>query len=213
MLTISTLQPSEPTAQLANYFCRRTAPDFGLHRRTDGSRVLVRSTFDGARRTVERFLMLENFKLKALDRTLFHIDDDRFAETESYRSEQGPNLHAFPIELPGSLVLDQWHVVHPGARVRLGFVGMAQLQWEQKSRSHKVLQLVAQQASVVREQWLAEGVGELALGTHQGSFQQWIEAFRCDAWQPFSTISTTWLNTSRPSLPDWNEATPRRDLF
>jgi len=110
MLTISTLQPSEPTAQLANYFCRRTAPDFGLHRRTDGSRVLVRSTFDGARRTVERFLMLENFKLKALDRTLFHIDDDRFAETESYRSEQGPNLHAFPIELPGSLVLDQWHV-------------------------------------------------------------------------------------------------------
>ncbi len=143
----------------------------GLH--TDGrERWLHVHTWVGSRLTTERFSLGED-SARGVDRTVFVVDDSLFSEAERYLSQDGPNLHVQPIQLPGTLTVGAWHTPLPGARVTLLYAGPARVALDSETEVETIA-LVGEEGGRRSVQWLARGIGVFALGPLGAPPQRWM---------------------------------------
>jgi hypothetical protein len=197
---------------LSEFFYAGGSPDFAVHERADGDPVLIRTCWAEQRRVVDRYAVCPS-GLKALDRAVFEIDNERFAEVEKYRSASGPNLHLRPIVLPGMLDLDAWNEVLSGSRVRLAHAGAARLVLGEQQVERRVICLVAARGEEERELWLAQGVGEILLSPRGADPQQWLTAWRGGDETIFAEPPLELTSPDLPALPANDDSAPREDVF
>jgi hypothetical protein len=194
------LRTTVPEVDLADYL-PSVGEEVVQHQQTaDGRDRLTVSMSDGSTRSLTRFRR-DGDAWVALDITRFHIGPSTFAETERYRSEPGENLHTQPIVLPRRLRVGAWQRPVPGGKVCLAAAGMASLDLpEGPSQVLSVVALLATDGRTRRLQWLAQGLGEVAIGAPNGPLDWWMVGARC------GTLS--WLS----GVPDALGALPRQPL-
>lgn len=143
--------------------------------RTSGQRDLAVSTTDARGcRDLTRYTR-DGDRWRALDRTRFFLDAETFTEAERHRSQRGANLHPFPICLPRELKLGEWHRPLPVGKVCLAWAGTALLRRPGVEPERcRVGALLAAEGRERRMQWLAEGLGEIAIGPPKGAFEWWL---------------------------------------
>lgn len=151
----------------------------------------VTATAAGQRRTLMRYRRAGP-ALQAIDRTDFRLTDTEFAEESRHHSRAGDNLHASPIVLPVQLTRGQWHQPLPGGRVCLAWAGTVLLTVGAHQQSTEAIALLAAEGGQRRIQWLAEGLGAIALGPPRGSLEWWMVGAACGA--------RSWLGGITPEL-------------
>ena len=90
----------------------------------------------------------------------------------------GSNQHRRATVLPASMVVGVGALPVPGARITLAWVGQAKLVCGAHAVTHRCAKLAIEQGGLRMEQWLAEGVGELAVGPAYGPFGRWMVGWR-----------------------------------
>jgi hypothetical protein len=174
-LDLEAAGPTEPEARLTDFVWSGPTPDLALHG-AGRDWWLTRSRFDGAQRWVETF-ELEAGEVVPRDRARWDIDAERFAETGRWVGD-GPNQHRRATVLPTVMRVGEGALPIPGARVTLAWVGPATLRSGPHEVTWRCLRLVIEQGGLRMEQWLAEGVGEIAVGPAYGPFGRWIVGWR-----------------------------------
>lgn len=154
---------------------------------------------DGQRRTLMRYRRA-GAELQAIDRTDFRLTEAEFVEEGRYHSQAGRNLHAAPIVLPAELTRGQWHHPVPGGRVCLAWAGPVLLTIGAHQQATEAIALLAAEGRQRRLQWLAEGLGEIALGPPTGALQWWMTGA--------TSSERRWLGGITPSVASM----PRRPL-
>lgn len=166
-----------------------------------GWRDLVRYTRDGD-------------SWRALDRTRFFVDGVHLTEAERYRSQRGPNLHPVPIRLPRQLKLGEWHRPLPEGKVCLAWAGRARLHSPGRpALCCRVAALLAAEGKARQLQWLAEGIGEIAIGPPRGAFRWWLAGASSGPQQWLGGISDVLLSLPRSPLPEEDGALPSATLL
>ena len=209
------LEAVRDAVRLLDYFPLGETPAWGLWVDDGGARHLERScaerTGSGWRRTLDRFLV-EGELLKGVDRTVFELAEDRFAEVAQYRSQEGRNLHARPIELPGSM--RPGRPVHPfgepGPSVTIVEAGVGRL--ADGAPPLRLLRLEASEGGSLRTLWLAHGSGEIHLSSGAGRWRT-REAWTCGESDVLAPVPHALLEREPGPLPLTDDAAVRRSLF
>jgi hypothetical protein len=176
-----------------------------VHRLRGGGIWLIRSRVfesDGLRRRVMHQYRLDKAGLTTLDRIHFELGKDAFVEAARFRVRNGPNLLATPIRLPGRMAPDDEVAAMSGARVRLRWWGRARLcVVGRPSHEHEVICLLASQGKAQRLQWLAAGVGEIALGPADGPLDRWMIRWSGPNGALFGGVPKRFETLPLPPLP------------
>lgn len=175
--SIVPLAASAGHAVLSRYVWAGPGWDLALHALSDGGWRVARSRWVAGVRHLWHYAWASG-RLRALDHTIFLVDDDRFVEAERYRARAGPNLHAHPITLPGVLALGAPIPVVPGATVTLRYAGAARITLGGIPHDIDACCLDAEEGDRRGRHWLARGVGEIALGSVDGGYTRWMTAWR-----------------------------------
>jgi hypothetical protein len=201
---------SLPGARLERYFHAR-AEAFALFAAADDAaqrlvRVRWRAQAADGLWIVDAYALQNGRVVRALDRTVFGADAESFAELGRQRERGGPNLHAEPIRLPAELRLAEWcapFAGEPEARVRLEHAGVVELRLGEAVAARQAICLRAEQAGIVREQWLVEGVGEVALGAPDQPFERWLLGYASSTGTGLFSAPEAGLRTGPwPRLPE-----------
>jgi len=215
---VQRLGASRPEARLADHF-HGVLGDLAVFDGPGGrslARTTVRMRGGSTYWLVERYAVSDEGALGALDRTLFCADAAGFSELAQHRSADGPNLHAAPIRLPATLLLGQWHTPWPDvdAAVRLEHAGPVVLQLRAQTARVDAVCLRARQGGDERVQWLARGVGEVAIGASDDALERWLVGYRSDDGRVvLADVDARLRHAERPALPAGTTAGPRRSLF
>lgn len=200
-------------ADLNDFIPSQPTPLISLLHLQNGQQHLAVSTQSGQQRELMRY-RLEKEAWVALDKTIFFMDETHFVESERYRSQQGPNLHRHPITLPRQLRVGQWHHPLQGARVCLAWAGLAQLRHRDAPPvQRRVAALLAAQGRIRRLQWLAEDLGEIALGTPNEPFQWSLIAATVGGQEWLGGVPPALLQCPRHPLPKTDPAQPSATLL
>lgn len=152
---------------------------------------------------------------KALDTTVFEASREEFVERERYRDSSGTNLHLSPIVLPARLRPGVEHRPFQGstASVALGYVGKVLLKLGAQSEAVRAACLLAREGDEEREQWMVQGMGEVALGSC-GTFQRWLLGWSSESRrQLFGGAGPALAPETFPALPSGTQETARRSLL
>lgn len=175
-LDLDASAPSEPSARLADFVWAGATPDLALHALPGGGRLLTRSWFaDGVRR-VDQYAV-EHGDAELVARIRWDIDDRRFAETGRWMGPTGRNQHRRAMVLPAVMNVGEAVLPLPNARVTLAWVGVARLTLDGETFPRRCLRLYIEGGGARFDQWLAEGVGEVASGPAWGPFGSWLVAW------------------------------------
>jgi hypothetical protein len=180
-LQIERLGAKDEAARLRDFFPSR-GRDRAVHRLRAGGLWLIHSRVyedAGLRRRVMDQYRLDRAGLTPLDQTHFEIGDDVFVEAARYRVRGGPNLHPTPARLPGRMAVGDAvaPMVGVDAVVTVAWHGRARLRGGGRAHERTVICLVASQGAARRVQWLAAGVGEIALGAADAPLDRWLIAW------------------------------------
>lgn len=138
---------------------------------------------------------------ETLDTTGFQWTATHFTEASRHRSTTGENLHPQPIRLPRVLRVGQWHRPVPEGRVCLAWAGSATLSLGGLHHRTVVAGLLAVAGGERRIQWLARGLGEVALGPARGPLRWWITGARVGEDSVLQGVSDELLALERTPLP------------
>jgi hypothetical protein len=152
---------------------------------------------------------------RALDRTLFRLDGERFEEAERYEAQDGRNLHARPLRLPATVEMGRSYApLGDGpARVTPRFSGAVILALGAIEQRGLALALEGDDGRERRIQWLFAGWGEIALGPADGAFDRWAEGGRRGALTLLRGLDEDSLGLPVEPLPAGTVAEPRERLF
>lgn len=167
--------PSEPSARLADFIWGGADPDLGLHG-AGRDWWYTRSRLREGVRWVETF-EVEQSEVLLRERARWDLDATSFSETGRWMGD-GPNLHRRATVLPAVLQVGVAALPIPGARISLAWVGPARLRCGPHEVVHRCARLAIEQGGLRMEQWLAEGIGELAVGPAYGPFGRWMVGWR-----------------------------------
>lgn len=152
---------------------------------------------------------------RALDTTVFEADAGRFSECERYRDRSGRNLHPAPITLPREVVRGVAYRPIPGfdATVTLTHAGPVRLRLGERTEVARALCLLASEGGQEREQWMVEGIGEVALGA-PGRFERWMLGFSSASGRHlFGGAGAPFSSAVLPELPAVVDTTARSSLY
>lgn len=172
--------PSLPEARLADFLWGGTSPDRALFGNVDGSRTLVRSRWVGPTRWVEHFELDavsedgDRLGPQASDLVRFDLDRGVFAETGRWRAGDDTNLHRRAFPLPATMTRGASVIPVAGARATLEWCGEGLVAVGEERWSTPLLRLRVEQGGMGMHQWLAWGVGEVAMGRADGPFVRWL---------------------------------------
>jgi len=178
-LRCTPLGPSGPRARLDAFVWRGARADLGIWTDRAGERFMVRSRVrresDGVLRRLRVRSIVEPDAPRELDRTTFELHDDRFIELVP------PLADAPARQLVLPAVLERDTPVHPeavaGATVTLRYVGPTALELD-GMRAERMALLLRLDGATPMDQWMVEGVGEVALGPADGPARRWLAAWR-----------------------------------
>ncbi len=202
-LRIEPVASSVADVRLRDFVWTGGEPDAAVHERANGDTVLVRSQVTrlagGLQRQVDRYSVGDT--ISALDRTVFVIGDDTFAETALYHPGTG-NLHARPIELPAVMVVGRPHAPLPGvdAKVTVDFAGLARLSLAEHTIELQAMRIVAEQMGQRRLQWSIAGIGEAWIGENEDRPDQWLCAWSGADRVVFGGVPNELRSADLPSL-------------
>ena len=175
MIALAPFGPPEATVDVGALFWAGPEWDRARWRTAAGDTWLVRTRRVGGGRDLEQ-ARVTSAGLAALDVTRFELDEDTFAEVARYREAGGPNLHPAAIRLPRRLAVGEAHAALPGATVTCTYAGAVRLVLDGATTEARGACLRAEAAGFAREQWLLEGVGEVAIGA-PGAWERWLVAW------------------------------------
>ena len=159
-------------ARLADFM--PTADALALH--TDGREHWLSVLRPGPGRLIEDRYVIDPVGAQMVDRTVFGWDAQHFIEADRRTTRDGPNLHAAPIVLPALMEHGQGAVV-PAGRVSLVHHGLVQLRLGPRCWQVQAIALVGEEDGSAQVQWLARGVGPIALGPLGAPPARWCVAF------------------------------------
>lgn len=190
-LTIDAEGPSEGGIVLSDYVWLGATPDLAVHANVDDSRTLVRS-----RGLVEedaapgaRVRWVEYFEIDAVtedgdpagplpsDLVRFDLDATTFAETGRWRPDDDRNLHRRAFSLPMRLERGASVLPVAAARATLDWCGRARVRLGDQEAELDLARIRLEQGGMQMDQWLARGVGEIAMGRSYGPFIRWALAW------------------------------------
>ncbi len=163
----------------------------------DGRRTLTCSVVADGCRSLTAFTLP---RLVPIDRIRFRLDAEGLTEEARHDRLDGPNLLIHALVLPGSLAPGQ-AVATGGATITLGWAGRARLQLGGRTAERVVARLDAHQGRVRRVQWLAAGVGEVAVGQAGQPFERWLEAWSGPGGPLLADVPRAWRQALLPELP------------
>jgi len=177
-LVITPQRPEGRPARLADYLC--AGSDRASWRLRSGERWCVTSRCRAVEGGLVREVAIASPDGTPIDRLEFTLTADRFVE----RAADGRLL----ADLPATLEL---HAPQPlsGGRVWLGFVGPAELRLGEARERIDVMALEADIEGERRVQWLARGIGELAIGPADGPFDRWLTGWQGGGRSLFGGVS------------------------
>ncbi len=210
------LGPSLPHAHLPDFLWVGEGWDLSTFEGEKGESLFFQSQTtqeeDGWVRGLWNFLVVDGIA-KTLDFTGFSWDEHTFAEDVRRRHEGGPNLHPAPLYLPTTLHLH--HIYRPavGAQVSLTFVGPGRLsRGDRRADGLTLLCLTARQGPRVVHQWMAKGIGEVALLTEGGIALRGITGFWAPGAEPLLLGGDPGVSAlPRQALPPWKGERPVQD--
>jgi len=214
-LELEATAPTEPSARLLDFVWSGAAPDLSLHGMGGGGWWLARTRLlDGPDGTAVRWV--ENFEVDhgeavPRDRARWDVDPSRFAETGRWQGD-GPNLHRRATVLPAVMKVGEGALPIPGARITLAWVGPARLSSAGREVEWRCARLLIEQGTVRMEQWLAEGVGEIAIGAAWGPFGRWLVGWEGGDRQLFGGVPSPWRELALPTLDEEEEGAPVRGI-
>lgn len=202
-LRVDPQQPGATTVAVAAYTWRGSACDVAVHAVAGGARRIARSRWSAPDRRELWHYEWRDGRLSALDHTVFHAGDGVFSEAERYRAAGGPNLHPRPIPLPAELRVGE--AVAPWAdapaRVTLVYAGRVRLTQLDRVEEIDAIRLDATDGVVTRAQWLARGVGEIALGPPDGPWERALVAWSGGGDTLFGGAPAELVGARYPDLP------------
>lgn len=172
MIAIAPIGSCEPAIDVGTLFWAGAGWDRARWRTAAGDTWLVRTRWAEGTRLVEQCRVTTS-GLVPLDVTRFELDADTFAEVARHREAKGPNLHPVAIRLPRWLAVGVVHAPLPGATVTCTWAGRVRLARDGRVEGVRGACLRAEAGGMRRDQWLVEGVGEVALG-QPGAWERWL---------------------------------------
>lgn len=178
-LRCTPLARSEDEARLDAFVWRGARADLGIWTNREGERFMVRSRVrrdrDGVLRRLRVRSIVEPEAPRELDRTTFELHEERFVELVPATADQPPRQLVLPAVLQRDVPVRPEAVA--GATVTLRYVGLAALDLDGMRAERRAL-LLRLDGATPMEQWLVEGVGEVALGPVDGPPRRWLAAWR-----------------------------------
>lgn len=183
-LTIEADGPSEPFARFADFVWPGVTPDLAVLANVDHTRTLARSRLLPEGDAQVRWV--EYFEVDAVtedgdpagplpsDLVRFDLSHALFAETGRWRPDDDRNLHRRGFGLPSVMHVGASVLPAATARATLDWCGRATLAVGEHRVEHRLLRLRIDQGGMQMDQWMAEGVGEIALGRSYGPFMRWM---------------------------------------
>ncbi len=177
-LCVSAVAPSGTSARLDSFVYADEKPDRAIWFDTNGDRFAVRSHVvlkDGVRVRTRVRSVRSGTAWRPVDRQVFELHPERFVELPT-----GTGLEA-PLVLPAELQVGESHRPHPTdpRTVTLRHVGAVRLVLGDlvEERIGIALRLSGLDSDPW-EQWLVEGIGEVALGPADQSPRRWLVGWR-----------------------------------
>ncbi len=179
-LVVTPLAPCGTSARLDAFVYEGEEPDRAIWLDRDGERFAVRSKVghkDGVRVRTRVRSVRDGTGWRPVDRQIFELHEDRFVELPS---GDKPGFDV-PLVLPAELRVGEPHRPHPTdlRTVTLRYVGPVRLTLGglTDERVGIALRLEGPDQDPW-EQWLVEGVGEVALGPAEHEPHRWLVGWR-----------------------------------
>ena len=213
-LHVTPLHEASGAADLAAYLSPEGVVVQSFARTAEGELVLERGAWRDGARELMRYRW-DAGSWRALDRTLFVIDDETFAETHQYRDRSGTNLHEAPIRLPRRLVSGRWIHPFPGrdSRCALAFHGRAHVTIGDLSSDEDVIGILAVEGGSRSLQWCVRGIGEVSVGTPKARPRRWVVGAHVGENLRLGRVEPEWLSAERTPLPERVDARARMSLL
>lgn len=181
-LRVIPLGSERSTARLDAFLYVGEKADRAIWLDRDGERFAVRSHVrardDGVRIRTRVRSVESGTGWRAVDRQVFELRADRFVELPTRASAGSFDV---PLVLPAVLTVGEAHRPHPSdpRTVTLMYVGAARLALPAANVCRDAIALrLAGLDGVAWDQWLVEGVGEVALGPADEAAQRWLVGWR-----------------------------------
>jgi hypothetical protein len=146
-----------------------------------GERWIVTSTSRSIGDELRRSVTTSSPSGRVIDRLEFLITAERFIE----RAADGRLL----VDLPANLELDQPHEVFETGALRLHYCGTVEAAVAGQREELDAIALLAELEGTRRIQWLALGIGELALGSPGAGFDRWLTGWQGGDQSLFGGVS------------------------
>ena len=165
-LIITPQEPSGPSALLVEYLWTGPGSDRAAWTHRSGERWRTTSSCRSTPAGLRRSLTVTSPSGRRIDQLEFLITRSRFVE----RAADGRLL----ADLPATLALEQPAPLGDTGEVRLQFCGEVEAALGTRRERLEAIALSARVEGTRRIQWLARGIGELALGSPAGGFDRWL---------------------------------------
>jgi hypothetical protein len=214
-LSITRLGASDAGCRVADFVWSGSEAAVGEIHGAGGQRWLERSWMEAetdGRRTRWLARYLAGDPLRALEHIRFELSATEFIEAALYRRRAGPNLHRQPIRLPAKLELGVSH--HPvdgaDARVTMVFVGRVELRVGKRHASLRAMLLRGEHGAQARDQWLAAGTGEIALGPADTAPERWLAGWQAGRHELLGPVA---VPACWPDLAEAGPDQPQSSIF
>lgn len=179
-MRVTPLSPSADRARLDAYLWAGERADMGIWFERSGDKMMVRSRVrigpDGVRRRLRVRSHLGEDAPRELDRTTFELHADRFVELPPLAADGEQRR----LELPAELTRDAPCTPDSGSsmQVTLLFAGTARLEVAGVEAERRAVLLRLGEPGAGWDQWMVEGIGEVAIGPAGEPPQRWLVAWR-----------------------------------
>lgn len=171
-LELEASTPSEAEARLADFTWAGPGADRAVFALPGEDLLLVRTWREGSTRWVDQFRVERGLPLPhAIIR--WDLDEPWFAETGRW-VDGSPNQHRRAMALPARMRVGEHVLPNPTARITLAWVGLARLRCGDRPAVLRCARLTIEAPGARFDQWLGDGLGELATGPAHGPFGSWI---------------------------------------
>lgn len=197
-LDLDASAPSEGEARLADFTWAGPGEDRALFALPGEELLLVRTRREGPVRWVDQF-RIEGGEPMHQATLRWDLTDQWFAETGRW-VEGSPNQHRRAMALPARMRVGEPVLPNPTARITLAWVGLARLRCGEHPAGLRCARLYIELPGARFDQWLAEGVGELATGPAHGPFGSWLIGWQGGDRRLFGGLGR-WAGVELPEGP------------
>lgn len=206
-LEIEPLGTAWPDARLERFFPESVDWDRGLWAARTGARRLTASYRTGHHRLLRQFEVGRD-GLRPLDDTEFQVSAAGFAEIARRRAEGEPSRIRSPFRLPGTLRFAEPVPVGAGT-VTLTWAGMVRVWRGEEVDTLEAIALEAAHDGRRVVQWIAQELGELAIGPANGPLDRWLIGWTGgDGTVWFGGVPAPLDACPLPPLPAWDGQPP-----